>query len=244
MSRRRAKKRFPGISVPLWLISFSDLMTLLLTFFVLLMSMSSMDSTTIARISGLSEGAAPLPRGGVGRLSDRVRLAVKMLREPESVVERNEQLKELLFPDNILPPEVNTGDPKENLRILAHPEGVVIVLTDGLLFAEGSTELDERGQKLIDALIPVIHGVNADINISGYTDSTELPPPGNEEISARRAMSVLERFLAGHVPADRFSVSGYGADKPMFDNTTAEGRRKNRRVEILLKTSKRQARYT
>ena len=87
MSRRRAKKRFPGISVPLWLISFSDLMTLLLTFFVLLMSMSSMDSTTIARISGLSEGAAPLPRGGAGRLSDRVRLAVKMLREPESVVE-------------------------------------------------------------------------------------------------------------------------------------------------------------
>ena len=239
----RRKKTWSGVPSTLWLISFSDLMTLLLTFFVLLLSMSSMDSTVITRISSFSDSAAPIAASGAGRMSDRVRLAVKLLREPENIMTQNDRIKDLLFPDDVLPPEMNKADARQNLQILAHPEGVVIVMTDGLLFAEGSADLDARGLKLLDALTPVIHGVNADVNISGHTDSAVVPPPGNDELSAMRAMAVLQRFLAGKVPADRFSISGYGSDKPMFPNDTPDNRSKNRRVEILLKTAKRQARY-
>ncbi len=239
----RRKKSGGGLVGGGWLITYSDLMTLLMTFFVLLLSMSSMDRMTITRISGYDGGAAPIESGSAGRLSDRIRILSKLLRDPDNVLMQSERIKDLLFPDDILPPEVKSGDVKENLRVLAHPEGVVIVLTDGLLFAEGSAELDEQGVKLMEALIPVIYSVNADVNISGHTDTTPVPPPGNDELSVQRALSVLRVFLTGKVPADRFSVSGYGPNKPMYPNDTPENRAKNRRVEILLKTTKRLGRY-
>ena len=244
MARRPKKPEIGVASAPAWMVSYSDLVTLLLTFFVLLLSMSSLDSTVIARISSFSGNAAPIEAAGAGRMSDRVRLVVKLLRDPDNIMMQSDRIKDLLFPDDVLPPEMNSADLKKNLQVLEHPEGVVLVMTDGLLFAEGSAELDERGLKLLDALTPVILGVNADVNISGHTDSTPIPAPGNDELSAGRALAVLQRFLAGKVPADRFSISGYGPDKPMYPNDTAENRSKNRRVEILLKTAKRLARYT
>ncbi len=241
---RRKKKSGGGGGGDGWLVTFSDLMTLLLTFFVLLLSMASMDTTTITRISSFSNSLAPIQHSGASRMSDRVKLVIDLVRDHDNLLLQNDRIKDLLFPDDIFPPEMNVADVKANVSILQHPEGVVIVLTDGLLFAEGSAEPDARGRALLDALTPVIHGVNADVNISGHTDSTPQPPPGNDELSARRALAVLERFLAGKVPPDRFSISAYGPDKPMYANDTPEGRRKNRRVEILLKTAKRLARYT
>jgi chemotaxis protein MotB len=116
-------------------------------------------------------------------------------------------------------------------------------LTDELLFGQGSYELDEVGKKLIDIQTPVILRVNADANISGHTDTTPGVVVNNDDLSALRAMAILERFLYGGIRPDRFSISGYGSDRPMFSNDTAEGRRKNRRVEILLKTTPRVAGY-
>ena len=65
-------------------------------------------------------------------------------------------------------------------------------------------------------------------------------------LNAKRAnpkIRVLEHFLHGNLKPDRFSVSGYGADKPMYGNDTEENRAKNRRVEILIKTAKAVGRY-
>ena len=239
----RRKKAKGGDSGPAWLVTFSDLMTLLLTFFVLLLSMSSMDTTTLARISASIKGTSLIDNSGAGRIPERIEILVKLLKDPQNVLNKLDRIKDLLFPLDVLPPEISSSTLEENLSILAHPEGVVIVLTDALLFEQGSAELDAKGKKLIDVLTPVILATNADANISGYTDSTPGTAVSNDDLSALRSMAILERFLYGGIRPDRFSISGYGADKPMFPNTTEEGRRKNRRVEILLKTAPRVGSY-
>lgn len=227
----------------IWLITFSDLITLLLAFFVLLLSMSSMDSTTLSRISAFSRGLSPAALTGPGRIPERIQIVVKLLKDPRNVLEKKSRIKDLLFPLDELPPEMARGDLEKNITILEHPEGVVIVLTDSLLFAKGSAELDGNGKKLVAVLAPVLHAVNADINISGHTDTTPVQDPDNYKLSFMRALVVLERLLQAEIPPDRFSISGYGPDKPMHSNATEEGRAQNRRVEILVKTTPRVGSY-
>lgn len=239
----RRKKKGGGGEGAAWLVTFSDLMTLLLTFFVLLLSMASMDTTTITRISTFAKGTSSIDLSGPGRVPERVELLTPLLKDPRNMQDKLQRIKDLLFPLDVLPKDISKGDLEKNLSILEHPEGVVIVLTDSLLFAEGSPILDEKGKKLIDVLTPVIHAVNADVNISGHTDTTPGRSMSNDDLSALRAMSVLERFLQAGMRADRFSISGYGPDKPMFPNDTSDGRRQNRRVELLVKTTPRVGSY-
>ena len=242
MARREKRQKSAG-PAPLWLITFSDLMTLLLAFFVLLLSMSSMDTTTITRISSHSGHLSPLNLSGPGRLPERIQIVVKLIKDPRNVLEKKNRIKDLLFPLDQLPPEMSKGDLEKNIAILEHPEGVVIVLTEGLLFAKGSAKLDDKGKKLVAVLTPVMQAVNADINISGHTDATPEKDTNNYDLSLMRALVVLEQLLQAQIPPDRFSVSGYGPDKPMYPNTTAEGQAKNRRVEILVKTTPRVGSY-
>lgn len=239
----RRKKKGGGGGGAAWLVTFSDLMTLLLTFFVLLLSMASMDHTVITRISAPTQNLSPIPLSGPGQLQRNIEIIVKILKDPDNILNKKERLKDLLFPDDALPQELSRNELEKNLFILQHPEGVVIVLTEGLLFAPGAQELNPTGKKLLDVLTPVIHAVNADINISGHTDAGEADIAELYELSFLRAQNALEHFLQYKLMPDRFSVSGYGPDKPMFDNADEEGRRKNRRVEILVKTMPRIGSY-
>ena len=224
-----------------WLITFADLMTLLIVFFVLILTMSTMDTSVITRISSRTASLSPIMLSGPGRVPERIQIIVATVRDPFNVMEKRNRLKDLLFPLDVLPKELSPGELERNLEILAHPEGVVIVLTDGLLFAEGTHTLDSVGKALLDVLIPVILAVNADLNISGHTDVGE--GRDSYDLSFMRAASVLEHFLQARLAPDRFSISGYGPDKPLFTNDDPESRRKNRRVEILVKSTPRVGGY-
>ncbi|MDR2488096.1 MAG: flagellar motor protein MotB [Desulfovibrio sp.] len=240
MARRKKKQQQEGAA---WLVTFSDLMTLLLTFFVLLLSMSSMDVPVITRISAYMRSLSPLDESGAGRIPERIQIAIKMLKDPYNILNKKNRVKDLLFPLDLLPKELSSSDLENNIAILEHPEGVVIVLTEGLLFARGSAELDATGKNLIAVLTPVMHSVNADINISGHTDITPTTGVDSYDLSFMRALAVMEQLLQVKMPPDRFSVSGYGPDKPMYSNDTEEGQTKNRRVEILVKTTPRMGGY-
>lgn len=242
MARKREKGE--GRSGGGWLVTFSDLMTLLLTFFVLLLSMSSMDKPLLTRITVTRDEPSPLDRAGRGRIPDRIRLLMDIVNDPATVLDKRDRIKDLLFPNEILPVELSPGKLDENLRILAHPEGVVIALTEEVLFPRGSYTLTPVGQQLIGAFVPFLHYSNADVNIAGHTDDLEASRSlGNYEFSGKRAMTVLEYFLHQKFPATRFSISGYGADRPLRPNNTEQHRAQNRRVEVLLKTTQWLGRY-
>ena len=240
---RRKKRNGGGAEGEGWLVTFSDLMTLLLTFFVLILSMSSMTQNVLTQINTFMSPRNYLTDNGAGRMPDRMRLILKLLREP-GLAKDWETLKDLLFPNDILPDGMSRGALNANLEVLRTAEGLVIVMTDNLLFDEGSHELTPAAKKLLLSLAQVLHYTNADVNISGYTDNEASAEKETlMELSGLRALAVLDYFLHEGIQPSRFSISGYGPDRPRNANDTAQGHAQNRRVEILIKNEQWLGRY-
>ena len=234
MARRKRKEEAGGGDPP-WLVTFSDLMTLLLTFFVLLLSMSSMSKTTITEVNSWFAPLNYIERQGLGRLPARVSIFMELIKDPKNLVTNMDRIKDLLFPYDVMPAEMDKSTLDENLKVMETPEGLVISLNDKLLFASGRYTLSVPAEKILHSLVDVLLYTEMDINISGHTDNVPNAEMSNYELSGKRALSVLEYFLQNKVRPQRFSVSGYGPDRPVADNRLESGRAANRRVEILLK---------
>ena len=238
MARPKKKHSAPGSA---WMITFADLVTLLLTFFVLLLSMSSLTISSFNQVNTFFAPMNFISQSGPGRVPQRIELILEQLREVDNAEFKPERIKDLLFPLDQLPPEMDRGKLEKNLQVLKTDEGIVIVMTDSLLFEYGNYQLSEENRKFLRPLYDVLLYSNSDINISGHTDDRQILPMSNYQLSGLRAMAVLEFFLveanaSKALSPSRFSISGYGADRPVDTNNTEFGRSRNRRVEILLKS--------
>ncbi|MEG6506894.1 OmpA/MotB family protein [Nitratidesulfovibrio sp. 1201_IL3209] len=218
----------------LWLLTYSDLVTLLLAFFVLMLSMSSMNRVTLSRISSHFGETGEQGAGVTGTVPERIRLLEPLLAQPAQVYAHQREIKELLFPGAELPPGMDRSTLDKNLRILEHPDGVVLALTDDLLFAPGQWQLRETSRPLLGMLAEVLEYVTADVAIAGHSDprSEGAPASGQAsgagdgadggtggdaagyELAGRRALTVLEYFVQRKLDPARFSVAGYGPDRP------------------------------
>ncbi len=218
-----------------WLVTFSDMMTLLLTFFVLLLSMSSMDKQVLKMaFKSFTDCVSFMESTPAGKIPTRITFVKEILENPWEMLEKPDRIKDLLFPDEILPPDINRKTIMENIEILNRPEGVVLMLSDKITFESGSILLTDLAKKILDQVYYLILLIDAPVNISGHTDdigSKDL----NYEISYLRAFSVLKYFLDKGARPEIFSIAGYGPDRPLVPNISLENRAKNRRVEILIK---------
>jgi len=231
------KKKVSCKPLELWLVTFSDLVTLLLTFFVLLLTMSSMDNAILTTVTLTTADLGLLEKRGSGRVSAKERLIVDLMEKPWEVLEKRQRIKDLLFPDDTLPEEIDKADLDKNVEVLAKPDGVALVFTDKLLFAPGGADLSEEGKFLVGSLVPMMTQTNAPINIAGYTDATDRTADAYA-LSGDRALSVLAFLVDSGIPARRFSLSAYGNNFPVVDDYGRPvGSDRNRRVEILLKTA-------
>jgi len=121
----------------------------------------------------------------------------------------------------------------ENLQLRQTESGVVVTLGD-VLFESGQTQLlDEALASLVEVVDLLQSEPDKNIRIEGHTDSTG-DAETNLEISALRANSVFEALVSLGVDRDRFTVAGMGEDFPIASNDTEEGRRQNRRVDVIL----------
>jgi chemotaxis protein MotB len=229
------KKKKKGDGGASWLITFSDLVTLLLTFFVLLLSMSSMDRSFLTKVAVFTKDIGVLSHKGSGRVPARHRMVINLLERPWEVIDKTNRIKDLLFPDEILPPEISRSVLYKNLSILAKPEGVALVLNDELLFPSGGHELTPTAEIILGQVYEMLSYMDAAVNIAGHSDND--PSPNNYLLSGKRAFSVLAYFLENNMNKSRFSYSGYGPDQPAGSNESLSGKAKNRRVEILVKTT-------
>ncbi|EPR44030.1 OmpA/MotB domain protein [Desulfovibrio sp. X2] len=232
--RERAKSSGPGMG---WVITFGDMITLLLTFFVLLLSMSSMDHSFLTRISVFNKDMGHLTSRGAGRIPTRVWHVVELMERPQDARIDKKRIQDLLFPDEVLPAGIDKKTLEQNLDILERSDGVVLVLSDRLLFDTGSAELSDAAKALLGQVAMVVEACGAPVNVAGFTDDVGGESDANYRLSEERALAVLTELLAARPLApERFSVSAYGPQRPLFDNDTDEGRAGNRRVEILIKT--------
>jgi chemotaxis protein MotB len=232
------KKKCPDCPecLPAWLAAFGDLMSLLLCFFVLLLSMSSMDAKKISEAIGSLSGAMSVLEGGTKTEISKQRIQestpIESQDETSEVVNRVQQA---------------AGDANEMMEQAQGPaitvdeaqEGFVIELPAALLFKPGSATIENQDALLfLKRIALIIEELPNDMQVSvqGHTDDTGpgrgSPFKDNWELSTARAISVLHELLLDGVEPNRISASGYAEFKPVATNATKTGREKNRRVEL------------
>lgn len=247
MSKRRHKGHAEGHdNAERWLLTYADLITLLMVFFVVLYSMSSADSSKWKQISAALEQAfnVDVLRGQSGASIDdtsgpppppidnlisdqQVPQVARLQSAIQSVL--NNATKD----GGLQTPEVTVGTDRE---------GVVIRLSGSYLFDSGRAELKPNSFALLDAIADQLKLEQNDIRIDGHTDSTPLIGsalyPTNWELSTARALAVT-RYLTetDNVLPTRMEAAGFGEFRPIVSNDTREHRAMNRRVEIHLLSS-------
>ncbi len=243
---KKKKAEEGGGGCPPWMTTFSDLMSLLLTFFVLLLSMASLDQKKIKEALGSLKGALGVLEGGFKtEVSKELIIPSAGLVPPKKLV--LERLKKMLS-NYIKPGKGKAFKSKEGylkteeerkgpVEIRETKEGIVVSVVGGILFDPGSDVLKPEGMVVLDKIIELVKNLNYPIRIEGHTDDTPIAGgkfKSNWELSVARAVSVLRYFISRGIPPKRLSVAGYGPYKPLYPNDTPEHKARNRRVDIVI----------
>lgn len=220
-----------------WITTFSDLSLLLLTFFVLLYSMSFLDAKkfssyflSVQRALGTAEG------GQLAQKSSLNESAGVFIKEARLLKQLNEKQSQVFADFNFY----FTDKGLEGIVGAKLESGMITIQVPGdVLFASGQVELTAKGREVIRKLKDFfIKHSDQKINIIGYTD--DVPPKkgsrfkDNWEISALRALSVLRYMIKMGIPPSRLTATGLADLNPVLPNNTAQNRAKNRRVEFVL----------
>lgn len=229
------KKDAPCPPLALWLVTFSDLVTLLLTFFVLLLTMASMDQSFLTRVTVMDKDMGHMDAKGGGHVSIAMMEVIEYMDNPWEIIEKKNRIKDLLYPDEKLPDDISKSSLQDNLKVLAKQDGIALVFTDALLFPLGGAELDDSARAILDQVYPLMDYMQEPIMISGHAS---VDDPNPYDVSADRALAVLKFFVDKGMPNERFTISSAGADKPIVAGESAGAARQNRRVEILIRTNR------
>ena len=232
-----------------WLITYADLITLLMVFFVVMYSMSRTDAEKFkALASGLSHvfGKPAMNAAGIGGQpisgnsilpnkadGDARKGSRNKGADGDTRTRRIKALKsdlDALMEKQGLSKLVNTKvDPKG-------PK-LVMELSDSLLFDAGSADLTPAAVQLLKPVGEVLGARDYNIHVEGHTDNVPISGrfKNNFELSTSRAVNVIMSLTeAAQLPPDMFSASGYGEYRPVASNDTPEGRAKNRRVDFVV----------
>lgn len=231
MARRRRRQEESSGGAPEWLTTYSDMMTLLLCFFVLLFSFSSVDAEKFQSIMKSFQGGTGVLSGGT---------TLDVLPNPDqdelNVDSELEDLKEYLeeYADTL-----GLGD---RIIILPEERGIIIRFMDNVFFDSGSADIKKESFEILKSIAEILNREefsNRQIKIEGHTDSDPIyrSPrfPTNWELSSARATNVL-RYLVEVETLDgkRVSSSGYSYYREIVPNDTPENKAKNRRVDVVV----------
>lgn len=225
---------------PGWLVTYADLMTLLMVFFVLLYSLASFEKekykTTIASVRTMVK-TRPEMQG-----------IMTVLGQPDGFEKkiRIEEITGLRTRDAALYRSmeklVRNAALKDRLGLKAADGKIIITLSGELLFDSGSVALNPAALPQIDDMIDLLSEYSEyDVNIKGHTDNLPISTkqfPSNWELSAIRATTMLKYLISKGIDPSRLTATGYGDLIPLADNSTEENRAKNRRVEFVLEKRK------
>ena len=227
------KKIDPG--APKWVVTFGDLMSLLLCFFVLLLSFSEMDRQKYKQVAGSMEKAFGIQRKE--KVMD-VPKGMKMIAkdfDQEVIITR---IKEAIGREIDELMDTQLSDLKEQIDIEASEDEVTIRLMGESTFDSGKAKIRPQMKPLLKKVAGLIAQTKSDIIIAGHTDDVPIrggPYRTNLRLSTARASAVAEYMLSiSKIDPQHLSTMGFGEYRPIDTNETSSGREKNRRVEIVL----------
>lgn len=235
MARRRKKKETSSSSSGGggWITTFSDLMSLLLTFFILLYSMSSV---SLEKFQEASQSIQSALNGGASVIEGST------VEDIETEIE-TETIEEIIDPEliemyNEVVAFLETNEMTAQASVEYDQDGIYVNIQESILFGSGSAIIADSGKNTLNNLGELIQKFENDVVIEGYTDNVPMYNAdfsSNWELSTGRALSVL-RYLSEErsVIPTRLSAKGYGEYHPSVPNDSEENRAKNRRVNIVI----------
>lgn len=231
MNNGQRKRREEEAVAQDWITSYGDMMTLLLCFFVLIVSYSVIELEKFREAMGSM-------RGSIGVLMDE-RGKDPLENAKHSTFESPKLRKELMNFAALGPaasaPRVGS---RQGVEILFERTGIRFRISSPVLFKSGEAELHGETIHILQEIVYYIRNYSCEIKIEGHTDDQPIRSErylSNWELSAHRAMSVMKYFVDKEgIDPTRIWIAGYGEYSPAAPNNTPENRAKNRRVEIFL----------
>lgn len=231
---RKERKAAGPAGAPAWMVTYSDLVTLLLTFFVLLLSMASMDpvrfteaSSSLRDAFGMHKEPAHVdftipvfPSQPISQFSP------VQIKTTEKVYEKvKSQIDSLRLNDDI-------G------LLMKDDDSIILRINDSVLFGPGQSEIHPKSFPILRNIADIIRPLPMDLRIEGHTDDIPIQGSkfGNWDLSVSRSVSVLRYFSQSDLLSlDRMAAVGYGKDRPIVVNEDDATRAQNRRVDFVLK---------
>lgn len=226
MAKRHMEEEHAG-NHERWLLTYSDLITLLMIFFIVMYSMSEMDKNKfqgmaeqLGIVFGDGQVISVKDSGPGGLLKD---ISYNPMDETQKKLEE-------YFEDSGLGSMAN---------IYRDERGMVVSLNEGLLFSSGSAELDEKSREIIIKITGAILGLPNYVRIEGFTDNVPIRSvryKSNWELASQRAINVSQILIDSGFAPQKISTVSYGEYRPIVPNDNENNRKLNRRVDIVVMT--------
>jgi len=216
-----------------WMTTFSDMMTLLMTFFVLLYSMSTIDAQKFkAAVSSLRENMGILSGGRTMTEQPMVEsgsMGSEITPSPhQNLTVARQEIQQYVQEKNL----------QDRVNMEMTQRGLVVRFTGQILFEVGEAEIRNEGRDVLDKVATVLKEMPNNVMIEGHTDNLPIATeefPTNWELSTARATEVIKYFIEDPgINPKRLSAAGYSKYRPIKPNNSPENRALNRRVEVVI----------
>ncbi|MCF7740264.1 MAG: flagellar motor protein MotB [Candidatus Marinimicrobia bacterium] len=226
---KKEKEDVEQPSSPAWMTTYGDMMTLLLCFFVLLLSFSNIDKVKFSMSMRALQGAlGVMPRMKKVNRSTQTRINSDKVIDKMKMEEKIQKLKEL----------AKSLGYEEEVTVLFNEGGLLIRLGNKVLFDLGKAKLREQAYPILEFVGNTIKEHDADdVIVGGHTDNLPISSseyPSNWELSIARSLSVVKFMIDSvNVPPEKLIAAGFSEYHPIAPNDTPTNRQKNRRVEFM-----------
>jgi len=221
-----------GSGAPAWMATFADMMSLLLTFFVLLLSFAEMDIVKFKDAMGSINEALGFMRTGTTLFHHASRLApfdrpITTMQPQSSQKSIMKELEEFIIKSSL----------NDTMEVAESERGVILNARGKVIFKPGTADLTYESMPVLEKISELMKKYPVRVSIEGHTDNipiTSSTYSSNWEFSTARAYAVLKHLHErGKISVKRTHIAGYGDLQPLISNDTPEGRAKNRRVEFV-----------
>ena len=242
----RRKKVAISINHERWLVSYSDFITLLFAFFVVMYSISQvseskyrvLSDTLMDAFSTEQRSMSPIQ---VGRPALNIDPSVITEEEPDAgeftgdgAFDKTADLPQLT--ESISEQFADLID-DDLVQVNSNEFWLQVDINSNVLFSSGKAEPNLQARAIFDEIAQMLKGFDNPIQVEGFTDDVPINTPqfpSNWELSAARAASIVKLLMEGEVAPERLSAVGYGEYRPISDNATEAGRVQNRRVALMI----------
>lgn len=249
MNLNRNRKKRPKKQAPLWMVTYSDMVTLILVFFILLFSMSQIDAEKLKTVTESYQQRvifdyypSPVEFEQSTDVQDDEEESedVTEIDEPEQLTKEDfeERLDELDRLLQQIEEYIRNEGLSEVISATRTDEGVVLVLQENVLFESGEADLIGDALPLLNKVATLLDNIPNYVKVEGHTDPRPIRTsrfPSNWELSGARASSVVRYFVdEEELDETRFQIAGYADTKPIVPNDSNANMKKNRRVEMII----------